>query len=364
MNDNQLMEEIERYLNGEMSKEERARFELLRSRNADVDNKVTGHKQFVGLIKQYGERLELELRLDAIHAEIDVEALEDELRIHPSWIVSLWRNHHSKISVAASVVIFAVLCTLFFTGYLNNREMDYVALKGKILNLEHSTHTLSSQINHLNGKQLANANMGNFRGTGFAISSNGCIVTDYHVVKGADSLYVQNIQGKSYRAKLLYYEPSSDIAILEIADSSFKTLGPLPYNFKKAESDIGESVYTIGYPRDAMVLGPGYLTATTGYNEDTTSYQVSIPANPGNSGGPLLDSKGNIIGIVDAKQTNLESTAFALKSNYLIKAIEGLPADSLKKKNIIFDSKNTLAKLNRVQQIRKLRNYVFMVRVY
>lgn len=364
MNEDQLINEIERYLNGEMTKEERARFETLRGENAEVSSKFAEHKQFMNLIKQYGERLELERRLDAIHSELDVEALEDEVKIHPSWIVNLWRNHHSKISVAASIAIFAVLCTLFFTGYLNNREMDYVELKGKIINLEHSTHRLSSQLNHLNGGRMVNVNMGSFRGTGFAISSNGCIITDYHVIKDADSVYVQNIQGKSYKVKILYSEPSADIAVLEIADSSFKSLGPLPYDFKKSESPIGEGVFTIGYPRDAMVLGPGYLTANTGYKDDSTSYQVSIPANPGNSGGPLLDSKGNVIGIISGKETNIEDAAFALKSSYIIKAMQDIPVDSLKKKDISFNSKNTLANLNRVQQIKKLQNYVFMVRVY
>src|SRR4051794_37956929 len=111
MSESQLLEAVERYLNGDMSAEERARFETLRTENSDVNNLVTEHKQFTGLIKQYGERLELERRLDAIHSEIDIHALHEELMAHPSWIVQLWRTHHSKISVAASIAIFAVLCT-------------------------------------------------------------------------------------------------------------------------------------------------------------------------------------------------------------------------------------------------------------
>ena len=80
---NQLTETIERYLNGEMTKAERAQFEELRAKDADVNTKVAEHKHFTNLIKQYGERLELEQRLDAIHDEIDVQALEDEMMIHP-----------------------------------------------------------------------------------------------------------------------------------------------------------------------------------------------------------------------------------------------------------------------------------------
>src|SRR3978361_1309590 len=129
MIDNQLTEVIERYLNDEMSKDERADFEKLRNENADINKQVIEHKHFTNLIKQYGERLELEQRLNAIHDEIDVHSLKEELMEHPSWIVQLWRNHHSKISVAASIAIFAVICTLFFTGYLTNREVSIVQLK-------------------------------------------------------------------------------------------------------------------------------------------------------------------------------------------------------------------------------------------
>ncbi len=208
-----------------------------------------------------------------------------------------------------------------------------------------------------------NNNPGNFRGTGFAISSNGYIVTDNHVIKDADSVYIQSIDGKSYRTRVVYTEPLSDIAILQVTDPSFANLGAIPYSFKKPESDIGESVFTIGYPGDAMVLGPGFLTASTGYQNDSTAYQVSIPVNPGNSGGPLLDGSGNIIGIIDAKQTRMEGAGFAVKAGYLLKAIQDIPADSLKRP-LELNSRNVLAKLSRVQQIKKLQNYVFMVKVY
>jgi serine protease Do len=361
MSDNQHLEQIERYLNGEMSKDERARFEIQRNEDADLNKKVAEHKHFVNLIKQYGERLELEKRLNALHNEIDVNALEEELMIHPSWIVNMWRNHHSKISVAASIAIFTVLCTLFFTGYLNNKELNYVKLKGEVDKIKKTTNDLNSQVNGLkhSGKSSTPAN---FRGTGFAISSNGYIVTDYHVVKDADSVYVQGVDGKSYRTKVIYSEPGADIAVLQITDPSFKTFGAIPYAFKKVDTDIGENVFTIGYPRDAMVLGPGFLTASTGFRGDTTQYQVSTPVDFGNSGGPLLDSKGNVIGIINAKETHVEGAAFAVKSSYLLKTIQDIP-DSLKG-DLNMNSRNILAGLNRVQQIKKMQNYVFMVKVY
>ncbi len=360
MSDNQLLEVIEKYLNGEMTEDERARFEKLRNENADINDKVAEHKQFTSLIKQYGERLELERRLNAIHDEIDVHAMEEELMIHPSWIVRMWRNHHSKISVAASIAIFAVLSTLFFTGYLSNREHDYLQLRNQVKTTIQTVNQLNKKVSSMSPKH---ANPGNFRGTGFAISSNGYIATEYHVIRNADSVYVQNANGKSFRTKVLYTDPQSDIAILQIDDASFFGFGPIPYGFKKSESDIGENVFTIGYPGDDAVLGPGYLTSGTGYLGDTTNYQVSIPVNPGNSGGPLLDDKGNLIGLINARETNLQGVGFAIKSGYLLKAIQDIPSDSIKKP-LTLNSKNVLANLNRPQQFKKMKNYVFMVKVY
>src|SRR3954469_19880687 len=164
---NQLTESIERYLNGEMTKAERAQFEELRAKDASINTKVAEHKHFTNLVKQYGERLELEKRLNAIHDEIDVQALEEELMIHPSWIVNMWRNHHSKISVAASIAIFAALCTLFFTGYLSNRENNYSQLVSKVKKIEDQTNQLDKKMDNLNPQHRAGKviNPGNFRGT-------------------------------------------------------------------------------------------------------------------------------------------------------------------------------------------------------
>lgn len=365
MSDNQLLEVIERYLNGEMSQEEATRFEMLRNENVSVNNLVTEHRDFTNLIKQYGERLELERRLNAIHDEIDVHSLKEELMIHPSWIVQLWRNHHSKISVAASIAIFAVLCTMFFTGYLNNHDNNYVKLKLDVDKIKQKTDNLNSRVNNLNVHTAPKPadNPGNFRGTGFAISSNGYIVTNYHVVRDADDVYVQNDEGKSFKSKVIYSDPQSDIAILSINDTAFRSLGAIPYSFKKSESEIGENVFTLGRPRDGVILGAGFLTASTGFKGDTTQYQVSTPVDFGNSGGPLLDNKGNLIGIIDAKETHIEGAAFAVKSSYLLKAIQEIPSDSLQKP-LVMNSKNTLTGLNEKQQVKKIRKYVFMVKVY
>jgi len=361
-NDYQLTETIERYLAGRMSPGELAEFEQLRKEHTEIEGAIAEHRQFIGMIKHYGERTELERRLNAIHQEIDVHALVEQVTVHPPWIVSLWRNHHSKISVAASVAIFAILSTMFFTGYFNNNDTNRITqLSSRVDYIAKQTIAIKQQVQSShNGLRILPKVGPTNQGSGFALTSSGYIVTNYHVIKDADSVYVENANGDSYHAKVIYVETQYDIAILKIDDKSFEGLGALPYTFKKGKSDLGEEVWNYGYPDNEPNYGSGSISSAFGINGDSTSYRVSVPVNPGASGSPLIDAKGNIIGIVNLKQIQVEGAHFAVKSSYLLKAIDDIPVDSLKGK-LILNSKNTLAGLSRPQQIKKLGNYVFKV---
>jgi serine protease Do len=365
MKNDQLLEMIERYLNGEMNVEERAEFDALRVKDAAIETKLEEHRNFTGLLKQYNDRHNMELRLNAIHDEIDVHTLAHDLMTHPSVVVRLWRQHHSKISVAASIAIFAMLLTLFFTGYLTNKDPRVEQLKKQVDQLNDQQKKMIKD-GSAPGKPLKTgpAIIAKYRGTGFALSSNGYILTNFHVVNNADSVYVQNADGESFHTKVVFTDPSQDMAVLQINDTSFRSLGTIPYGFKKGKSDLGEEVYTLGYPTDAAVFGPGALTSDAGFRGDTAEYMVSVPVNPGNSGGPLFDSKGNVIGIISGRQTQTQGVAFAKKSTFILKTIQDIPADSLKNKALTLNTKNTLAGLTRAQQVKKLKNYVFIVKVY
>jgi S1-C subfamily serine protease len=366
MSESQLLEVIEQYLNGEMNQQEREQFELLRKQNAEIDAKVVEHQIFSNLLKQYSKRVELENRLNAIHNEIDVNDLKESLMVHPIWIVQMWRNHHSKISVAASIAIIGVLGLLFFTGKLNDNNHNNIAqLKNEVRALKGSNAKLSRSINDIKAQSgVVIRDKESSTGTGFAITSDGLIATNYHVIRGADSVYVQNDAGQSFKAQVLHTEPQNDIAILKVTDNSFDNLGTIPYVIKKSESPIAETVYTYGYPYGYPIYSPGSLSAKFGLNGDSVHYQIDIPINPGNSGGPLLDSKGNLIGITDAKQARYEGAHFAIKSKYLLDAIHNIPVDALNGKVVNLNRKNNLAGLDNVQKTKKLWKYTFMVKVY
>ncbi|WP_295664740.1 serine protease [uncultured Mucilaginibacter sp.] len=358
MSDIELLAVIERYLNGEMTADERTRFEMLRHDNAAVDARVVEHQQFTDRIKQYGERLQFENLLNDIHNEIDVQALKDEFVHHPSAIVRLWRNHHSKISVAASITIFAVLGTLFLTGYLSNKK-DVVNLVNEVRQVKKTNDILTKSIRDLNAKRTAPGNYAGI-GTGTAISSDGYIVTNFHVVQKADSVFVQDADGNAYHAKVISTYPEADLAVLKITDATFKSLGTVPFGFKRGKSGLGEDVFTLGYPKDDQVLSKGYLSSENGDKGDTIKYQLAMDVNFGNSGGPVVDSHGNIIGIVSSRQDRVDGAAYAIKTKYLVKAIQ---TDSLLT-NLSLSSKSKMANLSSQQQIDKAQSFVFMVKVY
>ncbi|MDB5019506.1 MAG: Protease Do, partial [Pedobacter sp.] len=131
----------------------------------------------------------------------------------------------------------------------------------------------------------------------------------------------------------------------------------------KMSAGMGEHVYTLGYPKDDAVLGEGYLSSNTGFGGDSLSYQVDIRVNPGNSGGPLLDNQGNIIGIISAKESQVDGAAYAIKSKYILEALRAIPQDSLEN-NVALNKKSSLQGLIRTKQIQKMQDYVFMIKVY
>jgi len=360
--DIELTNQIDAYLRGELSASEISDLEQKRKADPDFDLKVVEHQNLVQYLSEYGNREKFSSQMNAIHEEIDIQSIKREVYPEAPIVNRLWKRYRINTAIAASVALIAVCGTLLSTGYFSKKiSANYSLLRREINSIKRSQNALIKNINDKPSKGPADP--GQFGGTGFALSSNGYIVTNYHVVQGADSIYVQNSIGEAYKVKMIYIDPTYDLAILQITDPGFQDLAALPYTFKKAASDVGEDVFTIGFPRDDQVYGKGYVSSRNGYAGDTIAYQVSIPVNPGNSGGPLLDNRGNIIGIINSKQPLADGAAFAIKSNYILKSIEAIPQDSLDKK-LILNKRNSLSALSRKDQFKRMEPFIFMVKVY
>ncbi|RYE17539.1 MAG: hypothetical protein EOP42_32110 [Sphingobacteriaceae bacterium] len=122
MNELQLLDLIERYLRNELSEQEELEFDLLRKKDPSVNERIAVHQQFIKTMTDWQQRLDFETKLNAIHEEINIDVVKEALGIRENRVITLWRNHHSKISVAASIAIFTVMMTLFFTGYFRNQQ--------------------------------------------------------------------------------------------------------------------------------------------------------------------------------------------------------------------------------------------------
>lgn len=367
-NETEFTKQAEAYLQGTMGPEETAHFEQMCAADPELARHLEMHRLFLTQLVSYGRRKDFKESLAAAGEKFagkqPVHRHSDGIRP----ILHLWNRFKVNAMVAAAVAVFAVFSTLWLSGYYSNVKdttTQYSALKRDVNTIRRNVNAQNALIKHINNtaKKKDDTNYIHYGATGFALSPNGYILTTYHVIKGAESVYVQNVSGESYKAKVLFQDPAIDMAILQVVDSGFKALTSLPYTFKQQHAEVGEDVFTIGFPREDAVYGQGYISSKTGYGGDTTSYQVSIPVNPGNSGGPLLDSKGNIIGIISGKQTETDGAAFAIKSNYLLRSIATIPTDSLDRK-LSFSKKNNLAGLTRQDQIKKLESCLYIVKAY
>jgi putative serine protease PepD len=177
---------------------------------------------------------------------------------------------------------------------------------------------------------------GNATGTGFLLDRNDRIVTNYHVVEGADSVEVRfGSDGNSIEAKVRGTDPSSDLALLEI-DSGEAPAGVKPLRLADSgDVRVGDLAIAIGNPfgldrtaTEGIVSGVGReIQAPNGFSIDS-AIQTDAPINPGNSGGPLLDDAGRVIGVNSQIETGGAQgnvgVGFAVPSNTVRRVVPSL----------------------------------------
>jgi S1-C subfamily serine protease len=204
-------------------------------------------------------------------------------------------------------------------------------------------------------------------GTGFLIDGKGYLLTNYHVVKNANKIVVQNPLGE-YNARIIQVDAQTDLALLKIEDTSYHAFNGLPYGMSKAGGELGEEVFTLGYPRPEIVYNKGYLSAETGFRGDTTTFQLTIAANRGNSGTPVLNNDGEVIGIVSSTEQNAQGMVFAVRSKDIFQALDAMRADSsLQKTDSLLSHMripltSSLKGLDRLHQIKRIEDYIFIVK--
>lgn len=171
-------------------------------------------------------------------------------------------------------------------------------------------------------------------GTGFFVSTSGYLITCYHVIEGAKNFTVRT-KSATLPAQVVKVDKTNDIALLKVT-GTFTALALT--NSKSAT--LGDTVLALGYPNvqvqgRGLKLTRGEINSTAGMRDDPRFFQMSAAVQPGNSGGPLLDRFGNVIGLVTLRLNDMralwdtgavpQNVNYALKSAYVLKLLQAVP---------------------------------------
>ncbi|MEI6347912.1 MAG: trypsin-like peptidase domain-containing protein [Bacteroidota bacterium] len=202
-------------------------------------------------------------------------------------------------------------------------------------------------------------------GSGLILSQNGYIATNYHVIENNNKIIVDvviNGETKSYDATVIQKDEQNDLAILKIKDTLFN-IGEIKYAFSETGTfNVGAGVFTIGFPYALSGMGKdakytdGKVSAKTGYNGAINSFQTSIPVQPGNSGGPIFNDKGQLVGVLNAKFSSADNVSYAIKLNNLKSLFDLLPETPM-------PSNNKLETLSMEEKIKVLSTFVVLIKV-
>ncbi len=161
-------------------------------------------------------------------------------------------------------------------------------------------------------------------GSGFFVTKDGYLLTNFHVVKDANRVEVK-AKDRTLKAEVVDTDQKNDLALLKVEGTGFHALRLSA----RSHADLGESVFTIGFPNiDLQGTAPKYtdgkISSLEGMMDDPSQYQISVPVQPGNSGGPLCDANGEVVGVVVARLNDMamlrSEGVIPQNVNYAVKA--------------------------------------------
>ena len=172
---------------------------------------------------------------------------------------------------------------------------------------------------------------GNSLGSGFAVGEN-CIITNAHVLDNPNNIALTTYAGETHTAYLVGYDQDKDIAVLGVKDAKFTPLTIADYK----ALNTGDDVYAIGAPKSmAYTLTKGVISAKEREIGKYKYIQTDAAINEGNSGGPLLNDEGNVIGVNTLKMSDSEGIGLAIPMTVL--------SDFLKSLNIELDENGNVS---------------------
>jgi serine protease Do len=367
MDDLRIIEAVEKYITGQMSPDERVYFEQLRKTNPEIDQMVVEHTFFMQQLNRFEDTRKFKATLNDIHTDLSEKGLIRSPKLRGKAKVAYMFNRYKRTAaIAASIAGLTALCISALVWMAADgtpaSSANLRELSRKIDKIEDKQEVHDRKIDQVAAAINTPVTTYKTGGTAFLVDQKGFVVTNAHIVQNANGIVIQNNRGKEFRAEIAFIDKLRDVAILKIIDTTFRS-GSIPYSIKKTSAKIAEQVYTLGFPRnDVAVYGEGYMAAQTGFNGDTLTCQISIAANPGNSGGPILNKNGDVIGILSTRQTGVEGVVFAIQAKYIHMALS-----ELQKKDPTYSTKlptaSKLKGMDKTQQVEKITDFVYMVKV-
>ncbi|MEO6830744.1 MAG: serine protease [Chitinophagaceae bacterium] len=358
-----LMKLAEAEATGILSVVERKQLEAFLNESPDKAQVYSDYLNTIISLEEGEKRSAFKGLLKDIHTEVTAPKM-NLLRKSIELLPRYWKS----VGIAASVALLTSAITVWT---IHHNETSNVLSRNLQL-VRHDMETIK-QTQHQQQKQIEKikevtaevapvAPQSNYSATGFALSNDGYLVTNYHVVEGAESLHILTRNGKSYAASVIAYEPLNDIALLKVDEKNFcfSKHSEIPYSFRPGKASLGTSVYTLGFPQDEIVYNEGYIAARNGFQGDSNQYRLEVPAGPGQSGAPVFDAEGDVLGVIRSKDAQTESTTYAISSKTLLRLLKDLPKD----KRPRLPEVNRLDGLSRQQQVDRLQDFTCLVQVY
>ncbi|HUR65174.1 MAG TPA: S1C family serine protease [Chitinophagaceae bacterium] len=370
MDDIKVIDAVERYIRGEMKPDERLQFENLRKANPEVDQLVVEHTLFLQQLNHFGERKKIRSSLNDIHTDLTEQGKIDSMKLKgKAKVVYLWKRYKRVTAIAASIAgITALTISALVWAFAPKAGGEITDLNRQLEGIKKEQRDQKAEVNTLKNRINTDKDVTKKSiqyksgGTGFLIDGKGYLVTNAHIIRNSKNIVVISNKGEEYNAVVLKKDNVKDIAVLKIEDKNFKAIASIPYGISKGGNEVAEPVYTLGYPRNDIVYSEGYLSARTGYNGDTLSCQLGIAANRGNSGGPVFNQNGEVIGILSNKETEAEGVAFAIQSKYIFDAIDALKKSDTAYRSVKISNRSSVRGMAKKDQVKKVLEYVFMVK--
>ena len=360
---NKTWELAEAYIAGSLSQDEVNELNNRLASDVEFANEYNEAINLISSMEGSGKQKRFRSMLRDIHEKQTKANLPAKIKriVLPA---HFWRT----AAVAAGVAILTSTFTIWGTNYaLKKNESKYNTISREVGAIKKVQAQQQAQQNKLieiiNTKNKPTAPLSDvkYTGTGFALTNDGYFATAYHVISDGDSVYIQNHDGDYYKAFLVNFNAETDVAILKVEKKNFHFgKNEVPYTLAGNKSALGAGIFTLGYPNDEVVYSEGYISAKNGFQGNTLQYTLELPAGHGQSGSPVIDGNGNVLGLLTAVGSQNEANTYAVSSKALLELLHTIPNAS----SFHLPKSNKLGRMSREQQIEKMEAYTFSVKVY